>query len=110
MTAIPNSFSMDELSNMLENAPQEDDLHAAVANNADKELTPEQMEELAEEVLEYAYSKCTDPLVHKVVAMRVIHNMVEWHMQDFTSLQSSTKMAMSNLVVLGCATLASFRL
>ena len=81
MTAIPDSFNMSELSNMLENAPQEDDLHAAVANNADKELTPEQMEALAEEVLEYAYSKCTDPLVHKVVAMRVIHNMVEWHMQ-----------------------------
>ena len=79
MTAIPDSFSMDELSTMLENAPQEDDLHAA-ASNAGKDLTPEQMEELAEEVLEYAYSKCTDPLVHKVVAMRVIHNMVQWHM------------------------------
>ena len=79
MTAIPDSFSMDELSTMLENAPQEDDLHN-VAENTGKDLTPEQMEELAEEVLEYAYSKCTDPLVHKVVAMRVIHNMVQWHM------------------------------
>ena len=63
---------------MLENAPQEDDLHN-VAENTGKDLTPEQMEELAEEALMFASSKCDDPLVHKVIAMRVIHNMVQWH-------------------------------
>ena len=70
---------MDELSNMLENAPQEEDLHAAASNDG-KDLTPEQMEELAEEILCDAASKCDDPLLHKVIAMRVIHNMVQWHM------------------------------
>ena len=51
MTAIPDSFNMSELSNMLENAPQEEDLHATVASNDDKDLTPEQMEEMVEEIL-----------------------------------------------------------
>ena len=78
MTAIPDFFSMDELSNMLENAPQEDDLHA-VADNSDKGFTPEQIEDIANEALEFASEKCGDPLVHKVMAMKIIHNMVEWH-------------------------------
>ena len=80
MTAIPDSFSMDELSTMLENAPQEDDLHN-VAENTGKDLTPEQMDEIAEEALMFASEKCDDPLVHKLIAMRVIHSMVEWHMR-----------------------------
>ena len=69
---------MDELSNMLENAPQEEDLHA-VADNSDKELTPEYIESIAQEMLELASEKCPDPLVHKVMAMMVISRMVDWH-------------------------------
>jgi hypothetical protein len=76
--SVPDSFSMDELSNMLENAPQEEELHAA-AENSDKELTPEQIDDIADEALEFASSKCDDPLVHKVIAMKVIHNMIMWH-------------------------------
>ena len=77
-SSVPDSFSMDELSNMLENAPQEEELHA-VAANSDKELTPEQIDDLADEALEFASSKCNDPLVHKVIAMKVMHNMIQWH-------------------------------
>lgn len=77
-SSVPDSFSMDELSNMLENAPQEEDLHAA-ADNSDKEFTPEFIEKIAQECLEAASEKCPDPLVHKVIAMMVIHRMVDWH-------------------------------
>ena len=69
---------MDELSNMLENAPQEEELHAA-ADNDDKEFTPEFIESIAQEMLELATEKCPDPLVHKVIAMMVICRMVDWH-------------------------------
>lgn len=78
MTAIPDSFNMSELSNMLENAPQEEDLHATASNDG-KDLTPEQMEEMVEEILRESASKCSDPLFHKVIAMRIIHNMIQWH-------------------------------
>jgi len=77
-SSVPDSFSMDELSNMLENAPQEEDLHAT-ADNDDKEFTPEFIESIAQEVLELATEKCPDPLVHKVIAMMVICRMVDWH-------------------------------
>ena len=77
-SSVPDSFSMDELSNMLENAPQEEELHAA-AENSDKSLTPEQIEDIAQEALDFASEKCDDPLVHKVIAMKVIHNMIQWH-------------------------------
>ena len=80
-SSVPDSFSMDELSNMLENAPQEEDLHAAncSCNDCDKEFTPEYIESVAQEVLELATEKCPDPLVHKVIAMMVICRMVDWH-------------------------------
>ena len=83
-SSVPDSFSMDELSNMLENAPQEEDLHAHASDCScndcdDKEFTPELIEKIARECLEAASDKCKDPLVHKVMAMIVIGNMVDWH-------------------------------
>ena len=77
-SSVPDSFSMDDLSKLLEDAPQEEDLHTA-ADNSDKELTPEFIESVAQECLELATNKCKDPLVHKVMAMMVIHRMIEWH-------------------------------
>ena len=78
MTSIPDSFKMSDLSDMLENAPQEDELHAS-ADNSDKEFTPADIEKAAQEALELASEKCKDPLVHKVMAMMITHRMIEWH-------------------------------
>ena len=77
-SSIPESFNMDQLSELLESAQSEDDLHTA-ADNSDKELTPEFIEGVAQEVLEIATDKCPDPIVHKVIAMMVICRMVDWH-------------------------------
>jgi hypothetical protein len=77
-SSIPESFNLDQLSELLESAQSEDDLHTA-ADNSDKELTPEVIENIAQEVLELATDKCPDPLVHKVIAMMVICRMVDWH-------------------------------
>ena len=77
-SSIPESFNMDQLSELLETAQSEDELHTA-ADNSDKELTPEVIEGIAQEALELATEKCPDPLVHKVMAMMVICRMVDWH-------------------------------
>ena len=77
-SSIPESFNMDQLSELLETAQSEDDLHTA-ADNSDKELTPEFIESVAQEVLELATDKCPDPIVHKVIAMMIICRMVDWH-------------------------------
>ena len=74
MTSIPDSFNLDELSAMLENAPQEEELHAT-----EKELTPEFIEKVAMDALDKATEECPDPLVHKVMAMTVTHRMIDWH-------------------------------
>ena len=76
--SVPESFNMDQLSELLETAQSEDELHTA-ADNSDKELTPEVIEGIAQEALELATEKCPDPLVHKVMAMMVICRMVDWH-------------------------------
>ena len=82
-SSVPDSFSMDELSNMLENALHEEDLHAenCSCNDCDdkQEFTPEFIERVAQETLEAASERCPDPLVHKVMAMMVISRMVDWH-------------------------------
>ena len=77
-SSIPESFNMDQLSELLESAQSEDDLHAA-ADNSDKDLTPEVIEGIAQEMLELATEKCPYPLVHKVMAMMIICRMVDWH-------------------------------
>lgn len=78
-SSVPDSFSMDELSNMLENAPIEEEIHAEQADDSNGEFTPEQIEDIAQEALEFASNKCKDPLVHKVMCMMIVSRMVEWH-------------------------------
>ena len=73
-SSIPDSFNLDELSAMLENAPQEEELHTT-----EKELSPEFIEKVAMDALDKATEECPDPLVHKVMAMTVIHRMIDWH-------------------------------
>ena len=74
---IPDSFSMDELSNMLENAPQEDELHAS--QEEDDKFTEEFMEKAANEGLDLMTDSCKDPAVHKLAVLKVCHNMIVWH-------------------------------
>ena len=77
-SAVPESFNMDQLSELLENAQSEDALHTA-ADNLDKEFSPEFIEDVALKALDSATASCPDPLVHKVMAMMVISRMVDWH-------------------------------
>ena len=69
---------------MLENAPQEEDLHAenCSCNSCDKqEYTPEYIEQVAQDCLEFASEKVKDPLVHKVMMMAICSRMIDWHTQ-----------------------------
>ena len=77
-SSIPESFNLDQLSELLENAPSEDDLHTPAANE-DKEITPEFIDDCAMKALDYATELCKDPLVHKVMMMMIAHQMIGWH-------------------------------
>ena len=76
-SAVPESFNMDQLSELLESAQSEEELHTA--DNSDKELSPEFIEDVALKALDTATEQCPDPLVHKVMAMMVISRMIDWH-------------------------------
>ena len=79
MTAsIPNSFNMDDLNEMLENAIP--DVTSRTVEEEDIEITQELVTETAIKVLELATEECPDPLVHKVMMMMICQKMVEWHM------------------------------
>ena len=79
MTAsVPESFSMDELSKAMESAPKEEELQAQVNN---KEYSDEYIEKAASDALDFANELVANPLVHKVMAMMIIHRMIAWHSQ-----------------------------
>ena len=77
-SSIPDSFNLDQLSELLENAPSEDDVHTPAANE-NKEITPEFIDDCAMKALDFATELCKDPLVHKVMMMMIASRMVEWH-------------------------------
>jgi len=74
MTAsVPNGFSFDDLQAMLEDAPKEDEVHAPA--ECDDEC--DAIDAAADEALNNVDNP--GPLVHKVMAMKVIARMIEWH-------------------------------
>ena len=75
-SSVPDSFNLDELSAMLENAPQEEELHNA---NEPKNLSPEDIQRIALEAINYASERAPGPVVHKVMVMAIITRMIEWH-------------------------------
>ena len=74
MTAsVPNGFSADDLQAMLESAPKEADVQAPAAPSSEEDV----IDAAADEALNNV--KNPGPLVHKVMAMKVIARMIEWH-------------------------------
>ena len=87
MTATPDSFSMDELKSLLENAPT--DVTDIVAREPESEaegpyngLTKEQVIELAEKTVADLHDKCGHPIVQKVVMDIIIRAMIGWHSES----------------------------
>jgi len=76
MTVTPDSFSMDELKQMLADAPKEEELKKVDTTH---DYSPETIYEIAHEALEYATERSHGPLVHKVMACEIINQMFEWH-------------------------------
>ena len=79
-SSIPNSFSSDDLSKLLETAPKEAELHSDDDCGCDCCADVEAMEKIADEMLNsISKTEFSAPVVHKVIAMKVIGRMVEWH-------------------------------
>ncbi len=85
MTSIPDSFNLDQLQNALQDAPKEADIQAS--------KTPQSAKEYEEMILTLASKHCTnafeelkDPLLHKAMAICILHNLMAYHQRKAESL------------------------
>lgn len=78
-SSIPNSFSSDDLQAMLDSAPKEEEMHAPAETESGLTSDEEALDELADEILNSVPEEYQGPLIHKVMTMKVIARMIEWH-------------------------------
>ena len=81
-TSIPNSFNPDELARLMDSAPQEAEMHAhpdgcGCPKCPDKD--PEEIEAIANKYLDMAEKAYSSPVTHKLMAMKIISRMIQWH-------------------------------
>ena len=76
MTATPDSFSMDDLKALLEDAPKEEELKQV---DTTQDFSQETVTRIADEAIDYATDRSHGPLVHKVMVCKIICQMIDWH-------------------------------
>ena len=77
MTAIPDSFSMDDLHAAMDSAIEEPEINAT--SNDDDKYSEEFVVKTADDILNQATKLIADPIIHKVMMMMICTNMIEWH-------------------------------
>jgi hypothetical protein len=77
MSNIPDSFNVDQLSELLATAKQEDEIHAESTN--EKHHDPDKIMEVAFKAVEDTIAEIGDPIVHKAMMVIIIKKMIEWH-------------------------------
>ena len=81
--SVPDSISADLLKDLAEKAKVkeiEEKIEQKKEEGPHGGLTDDQVMDLANKKLDELYEECSSPLVHKVAAMQVIHNLMRWHM------------------------------
>lgn len=76
-SSIPNSFSADDLSKMLESAPKEADVPDTTPS--DEELSELEMIELAGKICDDSGDLTEGPMLHKLIALTIIKRLTYWH-------------------------------
>ena len=88
MTAsVPESFSMDDLSSMLDNAPSEDECQAS--NESDK-YSPTFITREIEAGLDQMLERIQDPCVHKIAMQMICSRMIDYHTQMALQVNSQS--------------------
>ena len=77
---VPDSISFSNLKELLEDAPSEE----VQATNEDKGIlidgkTPDQVMDIAHDIVTDALSKVGDPIIHKAMVVTILNKLVEWH-------------------------------
>ena len=72
-SSIPNSFSRDDLERMLENAQSEQEVDNT--HNFSEDYILQLASEICDEMMERSHG----PLIHKIVALTILHRLESWH-------------------------------
>lgn len=81
---IPDGFSMGELELLAQVAAQREVEADECDCHSDEEAcfdgkTKEEVKSIVEGLLALSLEECNDPMVHKIMALEIISNMIEWH-------------------------------
>ena len=76
MTAIPNSFSMDDLEKMLENAQAETETEV----DTTEDFSEETILSLCDAITDLMQEKSNGPLLPKCVAVTVLNHLIQWQL------------------------------
>ena len=58
--------------------------------------TQEELEELAQKVLDEAYAACKEPMFHKVIAIKMMDLFIEWHQYLATAAAEESNQEFAN--------------
>lgn len=82
---IPDGFSMGELELLAQAAAHREEVEAIECDcdSGEEPLfdgkTQEEVKSIVEGLLALSLEECNDPMVHKIMALEIITNMIEWH-------------------------------
>jgi hypothetical protein len=78
---IPDGFSMGELELLAEAAAEReaDDTAEAPEEALYDGKTKSEVCDIVDNLLGQSLEECNDPMVHKILALEIISNMIEWH-------------------------------
>jgi hypothetical protein len=86
MTATPDGISQEQLQSLLSKAPKE-------TSTVDQKalfdgMTEDQLCDISAKYLTAAQDDCRHPMVHKVMALTILRQFIEWHTELGTRMMS----------------------
>ena len=95
--SVPDGVSTADLEDFAKKAKKSEKKAAKQAKKEAKKamkgdhdgLTADQVIDTANKMLDKLYDKCGSPIIHKVAAMQVIHNLMRWHVNMAESCAES---------------------
>lgn len=76
MESVPSSISFAELASYLNRAPTPGEEHSLELFG---DFTREELEELADDAIDSIIEIAPDPMVHKIMALKILAKFVNWH-------------------------------
>ena len=88
---FPESLSTNDLESLMENAQPDTEYKSETSGPLFDGLTQSQLEALAAKTGEDLYKKCSDPMVHKVLALMILTQMIEYHERVASSIGTTNR-------------------